>query len=46
MKYNNNKQFNKTIYQVYTNKENKGNISISLKNKLNNTKSNNFYKKQ
>ena len=46
MKYNNNKQFNKTIYQVYTNKENKGNIPISLKNKLNNTKSNNFYKKQ
>ena len=46
MKYNNNKQFNKTIYQVYTNKENKGNIPISFKNKLNNTKSNNFYKKQ
>ena len=44
MKYNSNKQFNKTIYQAYTIKDNKGNIPISLKNKLNNTKSNNFYK--
>ena len=45
IKYNSNKLFNKTIYQIYTSKEKKMNIPISLKNKLNNSKSNNIYSK-
>jgi serine/threonine protein phosphatase PrpC len=44
IKYNSNKLFNKTVYQIYTGKEKKTNIPISLKNKLNNSKSNIYSK--
>ena len=44
IKYNSNKLFNKTVYQIYTNKEKKRNIPISLKNKINNSKSNIYSK--
>ena len=43
IKYNSNKQFNKTVYQTYSNSENKGKTPISLKNKnILNNRSNNY----